>query len=135
MGITPSWQVRKEGFPHNLRTGHCVKGWQPRSQQRLHLCSKAPVLQALVHEGILKGVRGPRGGYELGRDQGAITADEILRAAGRAEEGLEAQPQGSPLVVTVVMPALAQAEHAFSTTLGAINLDDLMKRAEKAKLS
>ena len=28
-----------------------------------------PVLQALVHHGILKGVRGPRGGYELAREQ------------------------------------------------------------------
>ncbi len=41
---------------------------------------------------------------------------------------------GSPLVVTVVLPALAQAERAFAATLGAINLDDLVKRAEKAKL-
>jgi DNA-binding IscR family transcriptional regulator len=88
----------------------------------------------LVHEGILKGVRGPRGGYELGRDQGEITADEILRAAGTVDDGLEGQPQGSPLVAAVVMPALAQAERAFSSTLGAINLGDLMQRAEKAKL-
>ncbi|MBZ0141169.1 MAG: Rrf2 family transcriptional regulator, partial [Pseudorhodoplanes sp.] len=41
-----------------------------------------PVLQALVHDGILRGVRGPRGGYELGREQQSITAAEILRAAG-----------------------------------------------------
>ena len=40
-----------------------------------------PVLQALVREGILKGVRGPRGGYELGREQRRITAEDILRAA------------------------------------------------------
>ena len=41
-----------------------------------------PVLQALVRHGILKGIRGPRGGYELARDQRSITAEEILRAAG-----------------------------------------------------
>jgi hypothetical protein len=39
------------------------------------------------------------------------------------------------LVVTVVIPALAQAERAFAATLGAIKLDDLIKRAEKAKLA
>jgi Rrf2 family protein len=94
-----------------------------------------PVLQALVHEGILRGVRGPRGGYELGRSQQDITANEILRAAGTVDEGPGTHLQGSPLVVTVVMPALAQAERAFATTLGAINLDDLIKRAERAKLS
>ncbi len=41
-----------------------------------------PVLQALVRFGILKGIRGPRGGYELARERRRITADDILRAAG-----------------------------------------------------
>ena len=40
-----------------------------------------PVLQALVRDGILKGIRGPHGGYELGRERDRITADDILRAA------------------------------------------------------
>lgn len=42
-----------------------------------------PVLQALVRDGILKGIRGPRGGYELGREQRRISAEDILRSAGR----------------------------------------------------
>src|SRR6266550_3036447 len=45
-----------------------------------------PVLQALVRHGILKGIRGPRGGYELARERRRITADDILRAAGTADE-------------------------------------------------
>ena len=45
-----------------------------------------PVLQALVRHGILKGTRGPRGGYELAREQRRITADDILRAAGTADD-------------------------------------------------
>ena len=40
----------------------------------------------------------------------------------------------SPLLVTVVIPALAQAERAFATTLGGISLNDLVKRAEKTTL-
>ena len=52
-----------------------------------------PVLQALVHDGILKGVRGPRGGYELGREPRRISAVEILRAAGTVdEEGQDQRP-------------------------------------------
>jgi Rrf2 family transcriptional regulator, iron-sulfur cluster assembly transcription factor len=89
-----------------------------------------PVLQALVHEGILKGVRGPRGGYALGRHQDEITADDILRAAVTTDESFGGSQQSSPLVATVVVPALAQAERAFASTLGAIKLDDLIKRAE-----
>lgn len=41
-----------------------------------------PVLQALVHFGILKGIRGPHGGYALAREDCATSAEDILRAAG-----------------------------------------------------
>ena len=89
-----------------------------------------PVLQALVHEGILRGVRGPHGGYSLGRAKAQITANEILRAAGRVEETADEPLPGTFLVDDVVLPALAQAEHAFAAALGTIHLQELVKRAE-----
>jgi Rrf2 family iron-sulfur cluster assembly transcriptional regulator len=88
-----------------------------------------PVLQALVREGILKGVRGPRGGYELARESRRITADDILRAAGTVEDE-EAPVTGSSLISDVVAPALAQAEHAFSAALARISVEDLTRSAE-----
>jgi len=88
-----------------------------------------PVLQALVRQGILKGVRGPRGGYELAREQRRITADDILRAAGTVEEIGETPLAGS-LLSQVVMPALGQAEQAFSAALGRINVEELARSAE-----
>src|ERR1700689_1414531 len=39
------------------------------------------LLQGLVHDKILKGVRGPRGGYELARERRRITVGEIVRTA------------------------------------------------------
>jgi len=39
------------------------------------------LLQGLVHAKILKGVRGPRGGYELARERRRISAGEIVRTA------------------------------------------------------
>ncbi len=90
-----------------------------------------PVLQALVHEGILRGVRGPRGGYELGRSQEDITAIDILRAAGTVEDGMVAAAQGPGLITDVVVNALAKAERAFASTLGTIRLDELVMRAQK----
>jgi Rrf2 family transcriptional regulator, iron-sulfur cluster assembly transcription factor len=89
-----------------------------------------PVLQALVRHGILKGIRGPRGGYELARERRRITADDILRAAGTADELNEISLVDSTLLNKVVMPALAQAEHAFSSALSRINLEDLAHSAE-----
>ena len=90
-----------------------------------------PVLQALVRVGILKGIRGPRGGYELVRERRRITADDILRAAGTMEDASDpAAAAGSALLNDVVIPAVGQAERAFSVALSRINLDDLVRRAE-----
>jgi Rrf2 family protein len=92
-----------------------------------------PVLQALVRDGILKGVRGPHGGYELARDRKRITAEDILRAAGSAEEAGEPPLPGSALVKDVVKPALVEAERIFSAALGRINVEDMAKLAEALK--
>lgn len=89
-----------------------------------------PVLQALVRDGILKGVRGPHGGYELARERKRITAEDILRAAGSAEEAGEPPLPASALVKDVVKPALIEAERIFSAALGRINVEDLAKLAE-----
>ena len=91
-----------------------------------------PVLQALVRDGILKGIRGPHGGYELGRERSHITADDILRAATTVEE-IEAIPPGSSLVNDVIWPALAETERTVSVALGRINIDDMVKRATALK--
>jgi len=89
-----------------------------------------PVLQALVRVGILKGIRGPRGGYELARERRRITADDILRAAGTIEDSDETAAADSALLNDVVIPAVGQAEQAFSAALSRINVDDLTRRAE-----
>jgi Rrf2 family protein len=92
-----------------------------------------PVLQALVRDGILKGIRGPHGGYELAREHKRITAEDILRAAGRMEEADEPSLPASILVNDVVRPALAEAERAFSSALSRINVEDLAKRVGALK--
>ena len=92
-----------------------------------------PVLQALVRDGILKGIRGPHGGYELAREHKKITAEDILRAASSADDDEEPQTSLPELVSDIVNPALAEAERSFSLALSRINIEDLVKRAEAAK--
>jgi Rrf2 family transcriptional regulator, iron-sulfur cluster assembly transcription factor len=92
-----------------------------------------PVLQALVRDGILKGVRGPHGGYELAREQKRISAEDILRAAGSAEEAGEPPLPSSTLVNDVVRPALAEAERIFSAALSRINIESMAKQAHAHK--
>jgi Rrf2 family protein len=91
-----------------------------------------PVLQALVRDGILKGIRGPHGGYELARERKKITAEDILRAASSAEDD-EPEATLPKLVSDVVRPALAEAERSFSIALGGINVEDMAGRAQTLK--
>ncbi len=90
-----------------------------------------PVLQALVRDGILRGIRGPHGGYEIARDQAQITAEDILNSAGRIEEADEPLP-ASDLVGAVVQPALAVAERCFSAALREITVADMARQAVNA---
>jgi Rrf2 family transcriptional regulator, iron-sulfur cluster assembly transcription factor len=85
------------------------------------------VLQSLVRDGILKGIRGPHGGYELARERRGVTASDILRAAGTVQEAEEELT--SELVAQVVLPVLSVAEEEFGQALSRISLDDMVHRA------
>jgi Rrf2 family iron-sulfur cluster assembly transcriptional regulator len=92
-----------------------------------------PVLQALVHAGILKGVRGPRGGYELARERRRISVAEIAQVAESSENADGARKPA--LVQNVIAPALAKAEHAFEAALNEVTIDALCRNAEREGLS
>jgi Rrf2 family protein len=87
-----------------------------------------PVLQALVHEGIFHGIRGPRGGYELAREQRRISVADVLRVAGEDDEAGSAN--GSRLLDIIVMPALAEAERSFTAALAQLSIEELARRAQ-----
>jgi Rrf2 family protein len=89
-----------------------------------------PVLQALVRDGILKGIRGPRGGYTLARERRRISAEDILRAAASVEDAGEPPLPATPLVEEVVRPALDQAQRSYAAALARINVEDMARRAE-----
>lgn len=113
--------LQTQGRPISAKTLARRHGLPPR-----HLES---VLQTLVRDGILKGIRGPRGGYELARERRRVTADEILRAAGTVEDDIEPHA-GSDLLQRVVLPALAAAEQEFGTALSRINVEDMARDAQ-----
>jgi len=92
-----------------------------------------PVLQALVRDGILKGVRGPRGGYELARERRRISVDDILKAAGTVEDDGGKSLPSSNLLKQVVIPSIAQAEKVFAMALTRITIEDLARLAESSK--
>jgi Rrf2 family protein len=89
-----------------------------------------PVLQALVRHAILKGVRGPRGGYELARERRRITAADIVRIAMAADSDDTPSPlPESKLSELVVGPLVERGTAAFLRELEGVTVEDLCARA------
>lgn len=91
------------------------------------------VMQELVRAGILKGVRGPRGGYRLARERRRITAGDIVRVVGTMDEnGGVAPPEGSSaLGLRVIYPMWAAHQEEFMEGLDSVTLEDLCRQAAK----
>jgi Rrf2 family protein len=85
------------------------------------------VLQSLVRSGILKGIRGPHGGYRLAAQPHGVTVSDIIRAAGK-DDAAEKKPT-SELIATVVLPVLSAAEKECGQALSRISLNDMVRAA------
>lgn len=91
------------------------------------------LLQSLVRANILKGVRGPKGGYELARERRRITMGEIVRVAILSEESDDVTAaDSSKLISTVVAPMVAEAGKSLMAALDAVTVEDLCKRSQQA---
>ena len=92
-----------------------------------------PVMQQLVRAGVLRGVRGPRGGYRLARERRRISVGEIVRIVGdmNGGEGVD-EDGGSALGRLVVRPLWRELRDELMRQLDAVTIEDLCKRAEGA---
>jgi len=92
------------------------------------------VMQHLVKAGVLKGVRGPRGGYHLARERRRITVGEVVRIVAWLESNGrgDGQETRSPLGAQVVQPILDELQDEVMSRLDAITIEDLCARAREA---
>jgi Rrf2 family transcriptional regulator, iron-sulfur cluster assembly transcription factor len=96
-----------------------------------------PVLQELVRHGILLGIRGPSGGYRLGRERRRISLGDIVRTV----QGLEtaedpiSDPAGSALGHQVVRPLWIDLHEEMMRRLDSLTLEDLCSRAYGAGIA
>ncbi len=88
------------------------------------------LLQALVKAAILKGVRGPRGGYELAKERRRISMGDIIRAALLSESEAETNSPTNRLVDTVILPHLKTAQDQFLNELDQISIEDMCSLAQ-----
>jgi Rrf2 family protein len=99
-----------------------------------------PLLQALSRAGLLESVRGPRGGYRLGRPRRDIHLSDITIAVRGETPPAAGSPQETPpatadsLQETVTDRLWDELEAAAETRLAALTLDDLLRRAQAAGL-
>jgi Rrf2 family protein len=91
------------------------------------------VMQQLVRAGILKGVRGPRGGYRLAKERRRISVGDIVRAAELAEDenGEDVAPR-SDLGIRIVNPFIQTLQDEVMARLDSITVEDLCQQARAA---
>lgn len=91
------------------------------------------LLQALVRANILKGIRGPKGGYELARERRRITVGEIVRVAiASDEDGAQELQTSSRLVSEIVAPVVSDASRELISVLDQTTVEDLCRQTEAA---
>jgi len=91
-----------------------------------------PVLQQLVHAGVLAGVRGPRGGYRLAKERKLITLGDIARVVGMlegADDKASGHGSASEIGRKVVQPLCRELRAETFERLDAITVETLCRRA------
>jgi len=92
------------------------------------------VMQQLVRAGILKGIRGPRGGYRLARERRRIFVGEVIRIATSFDTDGDELSGGSELGRRVVMPIIASLQEEVMQKLDLITIEDLCAKARESGL-
>ena len=103
--------------------------------ERLGLARRGmePLLQTMSRAGLLESVRGPRGGYRLGRPRRDIRLADIVAVANGDDAETTEGPLG-PLQDKVVDPLWERLETSAQAVLAGLTLDDLVRQASTAGL-
>ena len=104
-----------------------AQGLPPRYLEQL--------MQKLVRGGILRGVRGPSGGYVLAKEKRRITIADICAVLGEEKEPEHKGYKGTPLGALVVKPVWNRLDKVIMENLRQVTLADLCEQAEQQKIS
>lgn len=89
------------------------------------------VMQALVRANILRGVRGPRGGYRLARERRRISVRDIIAVINDLEEQENEPISHSDLGKSVIQPLCARLHTAIEKEIGDLTIADLCDVAQR----
>lgn len=96
-------------------------------------------MQQLASAGILKGVRGPKGGYMLARERRRIPVGEILRIVAISQPSDDGRAKnkntkGTPCGMTILEKICEEAENDFLARLDNITIEDLCAEQRNAAI-
>lgn len=98
-------------------------------------------LQRMVHAGLLRSVRGPRGGYALERSRESITLLDVVLAAEELDEGMlqaahhAATPAATSPAATVLAGIWSNLSVRLLESLKRTTLEDLCLSAHRQRLT
>lgn len=116
---------------YNAKSG-AVASRDIAERQQLPARYLEPILQKLVRAGILKSVRGPQGGYELGRERRRITLKDVCDVL----EEKDALPASSmPLGDAVLLPTMAALYANWQAQLADTTIAALCEQASSQNIA
>ncbi len=102
-------------------------------EQGISLSYMEQLFYSLRHAGLVEGIRGPGGGYRLGRPADQISVAEIVHAIESAQDDAEQERKANPTKdVENIMNALDSQIYDF---LDGISLESLIGEHEQPKIS
>lgn len=107
------------------RGANPISGKEICASQNLKPRHLEPILQILVKAGLLRGVRGPQGGYILLPERRKLTIDQLFTILSSSSDADEA---ASPLHEKVIKPLRGEMEASIIGQLQGITLEDLCEQ-------
>ncbi|MCB1354507.1 MAG: Rrf2 family transcriptional regulator [Rhodobacteraceae bacterium] len=89
------------------------------------------VLQQLVRAGILRGVRGPRGGYTLASERRRVTVGDVLRVVNALDAEDDVTTSSADLGTQVVGPLCDRINEEILARFDEITMEELCQQASK----
>lgn len=114
----------------------CVSSREIAEKQNMLPRYLEQIMQKLVKAGILKGMRGPSGGYRLAREKRRITLYEICSALEEGEEAFKASiPSSTALGKWIIAPLVTGFYAPLRQQLQAMTLADLHDQASRQDIT
>ena len=108
--------------------GTPIQGHEITKRQGIPKRYLEKILQELVHKNILKGTRGPKGGYSLAKEKRKVNLFEIYTVILATENKFYNTISETEIRKKIISPLILNVSNKIASTLQITTLDDLCKK-------